>query len=114
MYNPLKMTLIWLFIMVGLAGGRLFLGQGMKVAVWIPGNRHPLDRKASLVRWSVLVLGVLLVWEGWQLFFSAFWDILIVIFGSVIVILFLFVPDIAHYSAHGFARHRDQSFDSRL
>jgi hypothetical protein len=112
MYNPLKMTLIWLFIVVGFAGGRLFLGQGMKVAFWIPGNRHPLDRKAWLVRCIGVALGVFLVWEGWQLSFSAVWDILIVIFGSVILILFLFIPDFAHYSSHGFAQRRDQSTDS--
>jgi apolipoprotein N-acyltransferase len=88
-YSPLKATLLWLFI----------------VLIWIPGNRQPLDRQASVIRWTMFTFGVVLIWLGWRLpFAKAVWDILIVMAGSIIVLVFVYAPDLAYYLRQGCVR----------
>ncbi len=92
------MTLLWLFVILGISLPRVFWGRGTRIAIWIPGNRYALDPQASVIRWSMLALGVVLIGLGWQLPLArAVWDIVIVMAGSVIVLLFVYFPDLAYY-----------------
>jgi hypothetical protein len=53
----------------------------------------------------MLAIGVVLIGVGWQLpFAKAVWDILIVMTGSVIVLLFVYFPDLAYYCQQGCGR----------
>lgn len=53
----------------------------------------------------MLTFGVIIIWMGWRLpFAKAVWDILIVMAGSVIVLVFVYLPDLAYYLRQGCER----------
>jgi hypothetical protein len=53
----------------------------------------------------MLAFGVVLIWLGWRLpFAKAAWDIVIVITGSAIVLVFVYFPDLAYYCRQGYQR----------
>lgn len=103
MFGPLKMTIFWL-LFVGAYGLGIFKGKGVRVAVWIPGNRHPLDRQASAIRWALVAVAALMIWQGWRLTMNATFDLLFVVVGSSLLVVFLYIPDAAFYLSVGLDR----------
>jgi hypothetical protein len=66
-----------------------------------------MDRTASMIRWIMFTLGMVLIWLGWPLpFAKAVWDTLMVIAGSAIVLLFVYFPDLAYYGQQGLRKLR--------
>jgi hypothetical protein len=102
MYSPSKMTLIWLGILFGYSW-RLRLTPP-KPFTSIPNHRHVLDRQAQTIRWSLIGVGIILIWQGWRLAMSAVWDVAIVMAGSLIFVLFFYVPDFGYHVSQGFNR----------
>lgn len=104
-FSPTKMAIFWIFLAAPGMGVGIFKGApGMRVAVWIPGNRHRLTRQASGVRWLMVAMGALMIWQGWQLTMSAAADVLLVVVGSLMEIVFLYIPDAAFHVSSGFDR----------
>lgn len=97
-YSPLKMTLLWLFIVLATAWPRIYWGRESRIAIWLQGNRFQLDRQAHIIRWTMCGFGIILIWLGWRLpFAKSAWDVLIVMSGSILVLVFVYVPDLAYY-----------------
>lgn len=105
-YSSLKLTLFWLFLTLAISWRlRPFWGRGSQFAIWIPGNRYPLDWPASMIRWTMFAFGIVLIWWGWRLpFAKAAWDILIATAGSVVVLMSVYFPDLAYYCRQGWKR----------
>ena len=103
MSETLKMTIFWLCLVVAYGLG-IFRGKGVRVAVWIPGNRHSLDRQASAIRWALVAVATLMIWQGWRLTMNATSDVLLVVMGSFLLIVFLYIPDAAFHLSAGLDR----------
>lgn len=104
MFSSWKMTIVWLlFVAIG-GGARIFLGKGSRIAVWIPGDRHPLDRQASAIRWTLVAIAALMIWQGWRLTMNAASDVLFVVVGSALLVVFLWIPDAAFHLSSGVNR----------
>ncbi len=99
------MAIFWIFLVAPGMGLGIFKGAPrMRVAVWIPGNRHRLGWQASGIRWCMVAMGALTIWQGWQLPMRATADVLLVVVGSFSEIVFLYVPDAAFHVSSGFDR----------
>jgi hypothetical protein len=102
-FSPWKMAIFWLAYVV-VAGLGIFKGKGVRLAVWIPGNQHALNRQASALRWALVGVAALMVWQGWQLTMGAISDVLFVAVGSFLLIVFLYIPDTAFHLSNGLDR----------
>jgi hypothetical protein len=102
-FSPSKMAIFWL-VFVTVYGRVIFRGKGVRVAVWIPGNQHALSRQASALRWTLVGVAALMVWQGWQLKMGAISDVLFVVVGSFLLIVFLYIPDTAFHLSNGLDR----------
>jgi len=103
MFSPWKMAIFWLAAMT-VFGLAIFKGKGARLAVWIPGNQHALNRQASALRWSLVGVAGLMIWQGWQLTMGAIPDVLFVVVGSFSLIVFLYIPDTAFHLSNGLDR----------
>ena len=103
MFSPWKMAVFWLAF-VTVYGRVIFRGKGVRLAVWIPGNQHALNRQASALRWSLVGVAGLMIWQGWQLTMDAISDVLFVVVGSILLIVFLYIPDTAFHLSNGLIR----------
>ena len=92
MFSPLKMTIIWLLFVAGMGIG-IFKGGRSRIAVWIPGSQHRLNRQASAIRWTFVGVATVMIWQGWRLTMLAAWDVLFVVLGSLLLVVFLYIPD---------------------
>ncbi len=103
MFSPLKMTIFWLLFVAGVGLG-VFKGKGVRLAVWIPGNQHALNRQASAIRWTLVGVAALMIWQGWRLTLEATFDVLFVVVGSFLLVVFLYIPDMAFHPSSGLDR----------
>lgn len=103
MFSPWKMAIFWL-VFVAVAGLGIFKGRGVRLAVWIPRSQHALNRQASALRWTLVGIAALMIWQGWQLTMSAISDVLFVVVGSFLLIVFLYIPDTAFHLSNGLIR----------
>ena len=103
MFSPWKMAIFWLAFVV-VAGLGIFKGSGVRLAVWIPRNQHALNRQASALRWTLVGVAALMIWQGWQLTMGALSDVLFVVVGSFLLIVFLYIPDTALLLSNGLSR----------
>ena len=103
MFSPWKMAIFWLAF-VAVVGLGIFKGKGVRLAVWIPGNQHTLNRQASALRWTLVGVAALMIWQGWQLTMGALSDVLFVVVGSFLLIVFLYIPDTALLLSNGLSR----------
>jgi|HubBroStandDraft_6_1064221.scaffolds.fasta_scaffold339162_2 hypothetical protein len=102
MFSPAKMTLIWLAVLFSYSW-RLRL-TAPKPFTSIPNHRRVLDRRAQMIRWSLIGIGIVLIWQGWRLAMSAVWDVATVMAGSLLFVLFFYVPDFAYGISDGVGR----------
>jgi hypothetical protein len=103
MFSPWKMAIFWLAAMT-VYGRVIFRGKGVRLAVWVPGNQHALNRQASALRWTLVGAAALMIWQGWQLTLGAISDVLLVVVGSFLMIVFLYIPDTAFHLSNGLDR----------
>jgi hypothetical protein len=103
MFSQSKVAIFWILFTAAVGLG-IFKGKGVRVAVWISGNRHPLSRQASVIRWCLVVIAVVMVWQGWRLTMKASVDILLVVVGSCFEIAGLYMPDVALRFSSGLDR----------
>jgi hypothetical protein len=103
LFVPWKMAIFWL-LFVAVFGLGIFKGKGIRLAVWIQGNRHSLNRQASAIRWGLVVAATLMIWQGWRLTMGAASDVLFVALGSFLLVVFLYIPDAAFHLSNGLDR----------
>src|SRR5215469_18873813 len=97
------MVIFWVLVIAAL-GAKIQTGEGMRIAVWIPGNRYALNRQASVIRRCLLGLAILLIWWGWQLRMNATLDVLVVLVGSVLEVVALYIPDLSVHVSNSLDR----------
>ena len=95
---PLWFALLWP-LFAAAEGLRIFWGRNTTVAVWLVGNQHQLDRRAKVLRISMVLGGSALSVLGWQIpFHQAAVDIGFVVLGSLLMVVFLYIPDASYHS----------------
>jgi hypothetical protein len=103
MFSPWKMA-IFRPAFVTVYGRVIFRGKGVRLAFWMPGNQHALNRQASALRWTLVGVAALMIWQGWHLTMGAISDVRFVVVGSFLLIVFLYIPDTAFHLSNGLDR----------
>lgn len=98
-----KFAICWMVFMAVL-GGKIRQGRGVRLAVWIRDDNNPLDFQAAIIRWCLVAVSVLLIYQGWQLKWNASVDILLVAGGSLLEIAALYIPDFSFHVSSGLNR----------
>src|ERR1700722_10901839 len=103
LFSTWKMAIFWLAFVIGMGPG-IFRGKGSRLAIWIQGNQHTLNRQASVLRWTFVGVAALMIWQGWQLTMGATFDVLLVGVGSFLLVVFLYIPETALHLSTGLDR----------
>jgi hypothetical protein len=101
-YYTLKMTMLWLAL-VAVLGLQIFRG-GTGWIGWIPGNRYPNTRQGMVIRSSFILLAILMIWQGWRFAMSVSADVFLVVAGSTLMVVLMYIPDLAHYLSRNLNR----------
>jgi hypothetical protein len=90
-------------------GPKIFQGRGARIALWINASGLPLSRAASIIRWICVILAVLAVYLGWSLAMSGAANVALVVGGSVLLVVALYIPDFSRMLSRAFDRPVDSS-----
>jgi hypothetical protein len=89
-FSSTKMAIFWI-LFVAVIGLGIFKGKGMRLAVWIPQSRKQMSWRGSMMRWTVVLVGILLIWQGWRLTMRTAVDVVMIGVGSFMEIAGLYI-----------------------
>jgi hypothetical protein len=91
-----KVAAFWVLSMPVL-GLRVLMGDGMRLALWIPNRPHRPNTQALVIRCCMFAVGAAMIFVGWTLRLSAAYDVTFIAVGSLLEVTSLYIPDFAFY-----------------